>query len=64
MKVTVAGVLNQLALGFLESLGLSLAGLGQRPGGLVGLLLGRRFGAHSPTDRRRLGGGRFLLFAS
>src|SRR5438477_7307688 len=45
MHVAMAGVLRQLALGFLESLRLATTGFGQRSGSLVRLLLFRRLGA-------------------
>jgi anti-sigma B factor antagonist len=63
VEIAVAGVLDELALGLLEALGFPLARLGQRSIRLVWLFLGGRLGAHPPTDRRRLGGGRLLLFA-
>jgi hypothetical protein len=60
--VTVAGVLDQLALGLLESLGLAAAALGHGASGLVGLLFPGRLGADAAADRGRLGRGRFLVF--
>ena len=57
MLVAVAGVLDQLALGLLEALGLSAAALDDRAGGLVDTLLGGRLGADTAADRAGFGGG-------
>ena len=57
--VAVAGVLDQLALGFLEALGFAAAAFRDRTVGFVGLLLGGRPGAGASADRRRFGGSSF-----
>jgi hypothetical protein len=57
--VAVAGVLDQLALGFFEALGFAAAAFQDRTAGFVGLLLRGRLGAGASADRRRFGGSRF-----
>lgn len=61
--VAVAGVLDQLALGFFEALGFAAAAFHDRTAGFVGLLLGGRLGAGASADRRRFGGSRVGFFS-
>jgi hypothetical protein len=57
--VAVAGVLDQLALGFFEALGFAAPTFHDRAVGFVGLFLGGWLGAGASADRRRFGGGSF-----
>ncbi len=64
--VPVAGMLHQLAFSLLESFGLPLPSLGQRPVGLAGSALHRRgLGTRAPADGSGLGRSPVgLLFSS
>lgn len=63
VRIAVAGVLDQLALGLLEALGLAAAAFEDSTHGLTGRLVSGRLGADTAAYRRGFGRGGLGFFS-